>query len=52
MASGLHEICVAEVGGNDCISNGCVGLEKEVDSNSIVKNVSKKVDQSHQLFIS
>ena len=51
MASGLHKIYVAEVGGNDCISNGCVE-EKEVDSNSIVKEVSKKVDQSHQLFIS
>lgn len=50
VASELQELYDAEVDGNDCISNGCVE-EKEVDSSSIVKEISKKVDQSHQFFI-
>ena len=43
VASELQELYDAEVDGNDCISNGCVE-EKEVDSSSIVKEISKKVD--------
>ena len=50
MASELQELYDAEVDGNDCISNGYVE-EKEVDRSSIVKEISKKVDQSHQFFI-
>ena len=51
VASELQELYDAEVdAGNDCISNGCVE-EKEVVSSSIVKEISKKVDQSHQFFI-
>ena len=52
VASELQEFYDVEVhvGGNDCISNGCVE-EKEVDSSSIVKEASKKVDQSRQFFI-
>ena len=50
VASELQELYDAEVDGNDCISNGCVE-EKEVDSSSIVKEISKKVDRSHQFFI-
>ena len=50
VASELQELYDVNVDGNDCISNGCVE-EKEVDSSSIVKEISKKVDQSHQFFI-